>query len=66
MVGTTAHHNVFLAGSLGRVVQVDPITRTLKPPGTNCLKLKCDMLHSTSAFKFNLRRYSWGGRARTR
>jgi hypothetical protein len=29
----------------------------LKPPGTKPLKLKCYMLPSTSAFKFNLRRY---------
>ena len=32
----------------------------LKPPGTKRLKLKCDILLSTSAFKFNLRRYSQG------
>jgi len=30
----------------------------LTPPGTNCLKLKCDMLLSNTAFKFNLRRYN--------
>jgi len=35
----------------------------LKPPGTQRLKLKCDIQHSTSAFKFNLRRYSSGGGA---
>ena len=29
----------------------------LKPPGNKRLKLKCDLLLSTSAFKFNLRRY---------
>jgi len=29
----------------------------LKPPGTKRLQLKCDVLLSTSAFKFNLRRY---------
>jgi hypothetical protein len=34
----------------------------LKPPGTKRLKLNCDILLSTSAFKFNLRRYSWGMR----
>jgi hypothetical protein len=28
----------------------------LKPPGTERLKLKCDILLSTSAFKFNVRR----------
>ena len=38
-------------------VQVDPIKPTLKPPGTKLLKLKCDTLLSTSAFKFNLRRF---------
>ena len=32
----------------------------LKPPGTKCLKLKCDIPLSTSAFKFNLRRYIKG------
>jgi len=30
----------------------------LKPPGTKRLKLKYDELHSSFAFKFNLRRYS--------
>jgi hypothetical protein len=30
----------------------------LKPPGTKPLKLKIDMLLLTSAFEFNLRRYS--------
>jgi len=30
----------------------------LKPPGTKRLKLKCGILLSTSAFNFNLRRYS--------
>ena len=38
-------------------MQVDPITPTLKAPGTKRLKLKCDILLSTSAFTFNLRRY---------
>jgi hypothetical protein len=28
----------------------------LKPPGTKRLKLKCDVLLSTFAFKFNFRR----------
>ena len=41
-------------------MQVDPIKPTLKPPGTKHLKLKCEILLSTSAFKFNLRRYNWG------
>ena len=30
----------------------------LKPPGTKRLNLKCDILLSTSAFNFNLRRYT--------
>jgi hypothetical protein len=41
-------------------VQVDPIKPESKPPGTKRLKLKCDILLSTSAFKFNLRRYTEG------
>jgi len=39
-------------------VQVDPIKPKLKPPGTTLLKLNCDILLSTYAFKFNLRRYT--------
>jgi len=35
----------------------------LKPPGTKRLKPKCDMLLSTSAFKFNLLRYDAAGAA---
>jgi hypothetical protein len=30
----------------------------LKPSGTKRLKLNCDTLFSTFAFKFNLRRYN--------
>ena len=41
----------------GRAVQVDPIKPKLKPPGTKRLKVQCDILLSTSAFHFNLRRY---------
>jgi len=41
-------------------VQVDPMKPMLKPLGTKHLKLKCDILISTFAFKFNVRRYSWG------
>ena len=44
---------------LGGAVQVDPIKPKLKPPGTKLLKLKIDLLLSTSASKFNLRRYTW-------
>ena len=39
-------------------MQVDPMKPKLKPPGTKRLRLKCDILLSTSAFKFNLRRYT--------
>ena len=39
-------------------MQVDPIQPTLKPPRTKDLKLKCDKLPSTFAFKFNLRRHT--------
>jgi len=45
----------------GRAVQVHPMKTTLKPPGTERLKLKCDKLVSTSAFKFSMRRYTKGG-----
>jgi len=33
----------------------------LKPTKTKRLKVKCDTLLSTSAFKFNLRRYTLAG-----
>jgi len=39
-------------------VQVDPIKITLKPPGAKRLKLNSEEPFSTSAFKFNLRRYT--------
>jgi len=38
-------------------VQVDPLKHTLKAPGTKRLKLNCDQVPSSVAFKFNLRRY---------
>ena len=38
-------------------MQVDPIKLKLKPHGTKRLTLNCDVLLSTSAFKFKLRRY---------
>jgi len=38
-------------------VRVDPIKPTLKAPGAKRLKLNCDILLSTSAFKLKLRRY---------
>ena len=39
-------------------MQFDPIKPTLRPTGTKRLILKCHVLLSTSAFKFNLRRYT--------
>ena len=45
-------------GPRGEAVQVDPLNHKLKPPGTNGLKLTCDIPVSISAFKFNLRRYT--------
>ena len=45
---------------LGWAVQVDPMTPMLKAPGPKPLKLKCDKLLSTCAFRSNLRRFSWG------
>jgi len=36
--------------------------RTLKAPGTKRLKLKCDILLSNSAFKFNSRLYNMSGK----
>jgi len=44
----------------GKAVQVEPMKPTLKPPGTNRLKLKYDELLSIFAFNFNLARYSTG------
>ena len=38
------------------MVQIDPIKPKLKPPGTKRFNPNCDVLLSTSAFKFNLRR----------
>jgi hypothetical protein len=43
---------------LGRAVQVHPMKPKSKPPGLMRLKLKCDVLRSTFAFEFNLRRYT--------
>jgi ABC-type oligopeptide transport system ATPase subunit len=51
--------------AIGRAVQVDPIKLKLKPPGTKRLKLNCDVLLSTSAFEFNLRRYTSASCRRT-
>ena len=46
----------YLFRGLGRAVQVDPIKPKLSPPGTGRLILTHDELHSSLAFKFNLRR----------
>ena len=47
-------------------MQVDPTKSMLKPPGTKHLKRTCDMLLSTFASTFSLRRYSkvdaWAGK----
>jgi hypothetical protein len=47
---------------LGRAVEVDPMKPKSKPPGTKRFKLKIDILLSTLAFKFKLRRCNSGGR----
>ena len=47
----------------GGAVQIDPMEPKLKLPGTKPLKLMCDVLLSTSAFKVNLRRYTKAGGA---
>jgi len=60
---TGAHLSVAagrVAFTLGRAVQVDPMKPKLKPPGAERFKLKHDICFSTSAFKFNLRRYNVG------
>jgi hypothetical protein len=48
---------------LGKAVQVDPVTPSLKPPETKRLKLYYDELLSNFASKFNLRRYTWAWRS---
>jgi hypothetical protein len=54
-----AQHGGAASCPQGRAVQVDPIKPKLKkPPGTKRLKVNCDVLLSTSAFKLNLRRYT--------
>jgi len=40
------------------MVQVEPMNPMLKPPGTQCLKLKHDDPLSTFAVNFSMRRYS--------
>jgi len=58
---TTARRHLWEAGldyRHGRAVQVDPIKPSEKAPGTKRLRLKCDELVSSFAFKFDLRRYT--------
>ena len=50
-------HHCRRAGFHGRPVQVDPMKLKFKPPGTERLKLKCDVPLSIFAFSFNSRRY---------
>ena len=52
--------NPYFVYYTGRAVQVDPMKPMLEPPATKRLKLNCDILLSTSAFKFNLRQYTPG------
>jgi len=52
-----------LKGPGATAVQVDPMTPMLKGHGAKRLKLKCDNLLSSVAFKFNLRRYTPAGPA---
>jgi len=58
----TAGDDVRRHGAQGKALQVDPIKPTLKLPGTKRLKLNCDILLSTYAFKFNLRRHTKVGK----
>jgi hypothetical protein len=58
---TGVEYNEYVLQNNGKAVQLDRIKPKLKPPGTKRLKLKCDELHSSFAFKFNLRRYTTGG-----
>jgi hypothetical protein len=44
-------------GGNGRAVQVDRLKPVLKAPGVKRLKLNYDEVVTSSAFKFNLRRY---------
>jgi len=41
-------------------VQLDPMKPKSKLPGAKRLKLKCDIMLSTGAFKYNLRRHNEG------
>jgi hypothetical protein len=51
---------LYIAIGNGEAVQVDPIKPTLKPPGTNRLKLGYDEPPSNFAFNVKLRRYTMG------
>ena len=52
-INETEHCLADLVGA----VQIDPMKPELRPPGAKCLQLRCDILLSSSAFKFGLRRY---------
>ena len=52
--GSMLHQQYSLAAHNGKAVKVETSTS----PGNKRLKLKCDILLSTSAFKSNLRRYN--------
>jgi hypothetical protein len=58
--GVAAGNWAWRVGPPGTAVQVDSIKPTLKAPGSKRLKLQYDELHSSIAFKFNLRRYNQG------
>jgi len=47
-------------GGQGGAVQADAVKTKLKLPGNERLKLTCDILLSTSTFKFTLRSYTKG------
>jgi hypothetical protein len=51
-----AEHRV----QVGRAVRLDPMKPKLKPHESKHLKLKCDVLLSSFAFKSNLGRYNLG------
>jgi len=53
-----AAEEAMLTHHFGKAVHVDPMKPKLKPPGTKRLKLKCHILLSKFAFKFNLGCYT--------
>ena len=61
MPSRPSHGLQLVREALGGAVQVDPIKPTLKAPGSERLKLNCDELLSSFAFKLKLRHYNWEG-----